>query len=196
MPSPPRVTRSQMAIVAVVGVAVVALFTYMFVNSGPDEARQRELAAADAKAEAAAPSTLVPAISTTTTPEAVTPTTIGPESTVFVDEDRFCLGARYMVGFELRVVAGLVERDWSATRQAAIVGRPAWDRSVEDMLAGAALRLRPDIEFYRDQYIPFLDRLATSTSAQDVGAAALQVDRPRLAGSISRITRKVVTVCS
>lgn len=195
-PPPPKTksARSQMVIVVAAALAAVALLGYMAMNIGPDEGQKREAAAAQRRADAATPTTFTapPTTNTTTTPSATT----GPDSNTFADPGRFCRGIRFTSAFFLRVVAGTLERDWQGQKVAATDGRPAWNSAVEDMLAGASPRLRPDIEFYRDQYVPFLDRLTASNSASDVAAAGREVDLAGLRGVHSRLLASVGRACS
>jgi hypothetical protein len=191
-----RFSRVQVGLIAVVAVAVVALFGFMVANTGPDEGRRRALAVDDgpvvpacAGSDAAVcnPSSTVPGgrtdagrpgeadgggedpgVSATTLP-AWAPS----------DADAFCSGARGTTAFDLRIMAALLEEDVVRLRTVITQDADAWRRSVDALAAGAPRSAQDDVALYRSQMEGLIDAVGTSTSLADF-RARFGADRARL----------------
>ncbi|MGI8756967.1 MAG: hypothetical protein ACR2MB_14140 [Acidimicrobiales bacterium] len=189
----------QFVAIALVVALVAGLFVFMALNGGPDEARERQLARANRLAEQRPPSTLA-TTTTTATPPAERKTALpaskqpGAEY-VFPDQAKYCQGANGIAAFELRVVAGALERDWQRIRQDAIAGRSSWRAAVDAMILGGTSSLQADLLFYRDTYEKLIAGLTASTNETDIARAfeSLPIAEVREAGA--RVNRATYRTC-
>jgi hypothetical protein len=187
----------QKATIGVVVLLVVALFGYMVVHSGPDRKRERQLAAADARADAEPVPTISipPSTTSSTAPHASTPPpAVGP-SELPVDAAKFCNGVRHTYAFEMRFSASEVDDDWQAIKATVVEGRPAWEQAVADMLAGGSPAVQEAVTTYRDTYRALLDRLANATSGDDEHEAFRLAAQSDLQSAVVVLTNQVKRHC-
>lgn len=173
-----RFTVGQIGLIGTLVVAVVALFGFMVANTGPDEGRQRALAADDPPARpacagsdaaicgdssesgvpAATPGSSEPILDGSTTLPAWAP----------ADVKGFCGGARATTAFDLRITAALLERDLGAIRQVITDGRAEWSLAVAQMHDGAPASARDDIALYRSQMEALFGAVDASATIDDL----------------------------
>lgn len=158
-------------------VAVVALFGFMAVNTGPDEERERSIAAKEAAIEAELDATTAPA-STTAAP--TTTAAASPDAYAPVDVDRFCQGGLAVATFELRLAAAIADQDFGELTGLVAERRAAWGGDVTTMASGAAPILVNDIDLYRRGYDQFFDAITSSSTMEE---ASTKFDRLALVRS-------------
>jgi hypothetical protein len=144
-------------------VAVVALFGFMVVNTGPDEGRRRALAVEDGPAvPACAGSDAAVCTGSSTLPDGSgdpgrpggaddgagrTGTTLPAWAPI--DADLFCSGARGATAFDLRIMAALLEEDVARLRTVVSEDGDAWRRAADQLAAGAPRSAQDDVALYR-----------------------------------------------
>ena len=135
--------------------AVVALFGFMFVNTGPDADKQAQLRAQERAAEETS-ATYVPPTVTTTEPEASTTEVDDTEPARDEKSPRnlalYCAGARGIGAFEYRLMAASVEQDVEEMRSTIDEGAADWEDAVADLQAGAPPRFDDVIASYQQTY--------------------------------------------
>jgi len=170
MPTPGPVasggtSTGQKVLIGGVIAAVLALFAFMAVNTGPDEERQDAIEASDAAAEREA-GNVDPASSADVD---------GP-----VDVAEFCRGGRGIMPIELRIAAAITDDDFPELQAVIRERREAWSEAVDAMAAGASPAVADDVEAYRSGYLTYFEAIESSSSLLDLQR---NLDRDAIAGS-------------
>ncbi|WP_421119465.1 hypothetical protein ACE2AJ_19240 [Aquihabitans daechungensis] len=174
-------------------VAVIALFGFMAVNTGPDEERERAIAAKEAAIEAELDATTVPSSTTAATP---TTTAAGTaDAYAPVDVDRFCQGGLAIATFELRLAAAIADADFAELTGLVRDRRAAWGGDVATMAAGAAPILVNDIELYRSGYDRFFDAVTNSASLDEAYAKIDRMELVRSSNAAEEVGAQVEFEC-
>lgn len=178
------VTSGQKVAIGVVVAIVVGLFGFMVVNSGPDEARERELAAAERAAEPSRPLELTgpppPA-----NPSAAEPTTsFAQDLTAPVDIPTFCEGAAIVGPFEVRLWAASYDRDLAEMQELVRDRQAEWSGGLDLVSVGGPPSLVDEVERYEAGYLVWFDAIARTGSYDEMLAAidTLEVERAMNAG--------------
>lgn len=183
----------QKVLIGGVVAAVLALFAFMAVNTGPDEEREQALAETDARLDAeAATSTTPPAPSTTAAPVA---TTGAPDAYAPADVDRFCEGGLGIATFELRLAAAIADADFGELSGLVRDRRAGWTSDVETMASGAAPILVNDIELYRAGYERLFDAVEASTTMDQVYASIDRMELIRATNAAQEVGAQISFEC-
>lgn len=149
--------------------AVIALFAFMAMNTGPDKEREEALAEQNADlVEDLESTTTAPAeqetVPTTTAAPTPAPTQPAIDPDEPVDTDRFCDGGLAITTFELRLTAAISDTDYGELKGLVLERRAAWSDDVGTLAAGAPPALVNDIEEYRGGYNVFFDAIESSSA--------------------------------
>ncbi|MEZ5140041.1 MAG: hypothetical protein R2711_15120 [Acidimicrobiales bacterium] len=184
LPGSPARSGSPWAVVA----AVVALFGFMVATSGPDRAREREIAEADRRAEASVPTTAA-APSTTTTSR---------PSVDWVDRAG---GRRHLLRGAAAHPAGLVpvaaaDGDFGELQDLSRERRAEWEADLDKVSVGGPPAYVDEVQRYEQGVGRWMDALLTTSSALEAydAAGGIEVDRALNAGD--EFLRQVPFYCS
>lgn len=175
--------------------AVVALFGFMAINTGPDREREQELAAKEAAIEAELGTTTAPKSTTTTSPAA--PTTDPPAQDAYspVDVQRFCQGGLGVATFELRLAAAIADGNFDEVTGLVRDRRAGWNGDLDTMSSGAAPILVDDIARYRQGYDLLFDAIDSSSSLDEAYGKIDRVTLARATNAAKQVGAQVEFAC-
>ncbi|HRW38874.1 MAG: translation initiation factor IF-2 N-terminal domain-containing protein [Acidimicrobiales bacterium] len=182
-------SRSQRIVLASVVVAVVALFGFMVATSGPDRAREREIAEADRRAEASQPTTtLAPATTTTVKPSV--------DQAKPVDVTTFCEGGVPLLTLQARFLVAAADDDFGELQDLSRERRAEWEANLDKVAVGGPPMYVDEVQRYERGVGAWMDALLTTGSALEAYQAAggIEVDRALNAGD--DVLRQVPFYCS
>jgi hypothetical protein len=177
--------------------AVIALFAFMALNTGPDEEREQSIAAKERELdiELAAPTTAPRATTTLVAPAPPITTPSAPDFYEPVDLEQFCRGGLAITTFELRLVAALTDDDFAELRSLVRDRRAGWEDDIRTMAAGAAPSLANDIALYQRGYAEYFDAISTSGSIEEAYAAVDRMTIVRASNAYDEFRKQVVFEC-
>jgi hypothetical protein len=181
--------RGQRIAIGVVVVAVLGLFGFMVANSGPDEARERELAEAERDAPeptAFEPSSTEPSSETAPATASDEPTTtFAQDLTAPVDVPTFCEGGDLVIPFEVRLWAASFDRDLAEMQELVRDRRTEWRGALDLVSVGGPPALVDEVQRYEDGYEQWFDAIEASASYDEVFTRmpAIEVERAMNAGA-------------
>lgn len=192
----------QLAVLGVLVVAVVALFGFMVVNSGPDPERVREIADADPidpaaerrEAEAAAgidPTTTEPVETTTTAAGAA-----APDPYVPLDLEAFCRGGRAFADEAESLSVAFVTEDIATMRAWVADHRQAWDDSLSTLAAGAPPINADDLMAFRGMWDEAFDAVNTYDTYEAADGSVDSLDLARANARFREVGQLVAFHCS
>lgn len=175
--------------------AVIALFGFMAVNTGPDAEREQELAAKEAAIEAELGTTTAPKPTTTTSPSATTTAPPAQDAYSPVDVDRFCQGGLGVATFELRLAAAIADGDFGEVTGLVRDRRAGWNGDLDTMSSGAPPILVDDIARYRQGYDLLFDAIDSSSSLEEAYGKIDRVTLARATNAAKQVGAQVEFEC-
>jgi len=175
--------------------AVIALFGFMAVNTGPDAEREQELAAKEAAIEAELGTTTAPKPTTTTSPSVTTTAAPAQDAYSPVDVARFCQGGLGVSTFELRLAAAIADGDFGEVTGLVRDRRAGWNGDLDTMSSGAAPILVDDIARYRQGYDLLFDAIDSSSSLDEAYGKIDRVTLARATNAAKQVGAQVEFEC-
>jgi hypothetical protein len=205
-----------MAVIAVVGVLVVALFGWMVVNTGPSDEQKERIEASKQATEPDedasgvlggglgadgidgddGPTAPEPDGPATTRPVTTEPPASESDPYVPVDRAGFCDGAASVLAFELRFSAAMVEQDRDVLLEVLDSESGPWEIAVDQMRGGAPPDNHNDIDDYRDGY---RELFAIVRSTSTLEEAFTTMGESRLSKTVmagQRLTAQIQFACN
>ncbi|MEZ5183768.1 MAG: hypothetical protein R2702_18110 [Acidimicrobiales bacterium] len=182
-------TRSQRIALGGVVAAVVALFGFMVATSGPDRAREREIAEADRRAEASVPTTAAAPSTTTTSRPSV-------DQTEPADVATFCEGGVPLLTLQARFLVAAADGDFGELQDLSRERRAEWEADLDKVSVGGPPAYVDEVQRYEQGVGRWMDALLTTSSALEAydAAGGIEVDRALNAGD--EFLRQVPFYCS